>query len=97
MFRASSTSCTNRLCRGYRVLTEKVRYTRNDAAAQEQIDVVGELLDALNLMARAGIGDIPEVRTAERDLIEHLVRTWQDKATACGRSAGARSITPIRK
>ncbi len=51
----------------------------NDAAAQEQIDVVGELLDALNLMSRAGIEATPRVLAAERDLIGHLESTWHDK------------------
>ncbi|HVZ10302.1 glycoside hydrolase family 15 protein [Rhodopila sp.] len=52
----------------------------NDAAAQEQTDIVGELLDALSLMQRAGIADTPDAFQAERDLIGHLEKTWRDKA-----------------
>jgi GH15 family glucan-1,4-alpha-glucosidase len=51
----------------------------NDAAAQRQIDVVGELLDALDLIARAGVEHSPEALATERNLVDHLDRTWQDK------------------
>jgi GH15 family glucan-1,4-alpha-glucosidase len=51
----------------------------NDAAAQRQIDVVGELLDALDLISRAGIEPTPETLTTERDLVLHLEETWQNK------------------
>ena len=50
----------------------------NKAADQRQIDVVGELLDALALMERGGIDPNEEVVAAERDLARHLERTWQD-------------------
>jgi GH15 family glucan-1,4-alpha-glucosidase len=51
----------------------------NDAAAQRQIDVVGELLDALDLMGDAGIPEPADAVAAQRNLVEHLERTWQDK------------------
>jgi GH15 family glucan-1,4-alpha-glucosidase len=51
----------------------------NDAAAQEQIDVVGEVLDALNLIERAGAPCSPETIAAESELMARLKHTWQDK------------------
>ncbi|HET8995164.1 MAG TPA: glycoside hydrolase family 15 protein, partial [Acetobacteraceae bacterium] len=60
----------------------------NSAAAQRQIDVVGELLDALNLIARGGVKETPESLTAERELVEHLERTWQDKGHGLWESRG---------
>jgi GH15 family glucan-1,4-alpha-glucosidase len=51
----------------------------NDAAAQRQIDVVGELLDALDLIARAGIPEPPDVVAAQRRLVEHLEHSWCDE------------------
>jgi GH15 family glucan-1,4-alpha-glucosidase len=50
----------------------------NKAADQRQIDVVGELLDALDLMTRGGIEPTEEALAAERDLAGHLEQTWQD-------------------
>jgi GH15 family glucan-1,4-alpha-glucosidase len=50
----------------------------NKAADQRQIDVVGELLDALDLMERGGIEPTEEVLAAERDLAQHLEKTWQN-------------------
>jgi GH15 family glucan-1,4-alpha-glucosidase len=49
----------------------------NSAADQLQIDVVGELLDALDLMARAGIKATPGSILAERQLIHRVERTWK--------------------
>jgi GH15 family glucan-1,4-alpha-glucosidase len=51
----------------------------NSAADQEQIDVVGELLDSIELMARAGLPSTPLVLVTERELLDHLERTWRDK------------------
>jgi GH15 family glucan-1,4-alpha-glucosidase len=50
----------------------------NNAADQRQIDVVGELLDALALMERGGIDPTEEVLATERDLARHLEKTWRD-------------------
>ena len=58
----------------------------NDAAAQRQVDVVGELLDALDLMASAGVPEPPEVVATKRRLAEHLEHTWHDKGP--GRPVG---------
>lgn len=51
----------------------------NSAADQRQIDVVGELLDALELITRAGAPQTEESLAAECELIHHLQATWQDK------------------
>ena len=51
----------------------------NDAAAQRQIDVVGELLDALDLITRAGIDQTPETVAASCDLVKQLQEAWGDK------------------
>jgi GH15 family glucan-1,4-alpha-glucosidase len=60
----------------------------NDAAAQRQIDVVGELLDALDLLARAGVEPTPEVLRAECDLIGRLEQTWHEKGHGLWESRG---------
>lgn len=60
----------------------------NSAADQQQIDVVGELLDALELMARAGVEQTPETLAAEEELIHHLQITWQDKGHGLWESRG---------
>jgi GH15 family glucan-1,4-alpha-glucosidase len=60
----------------------------NDAAAQHQVDVVGELLDALDLMACAGIPQPLNVVATERSLVEHLERTWHDKGHGLWESRG---------
>lgn len=60
----------------------------NSAADQNQIDVVGELLDGLELMERAGIKATPEARSAERELIGHLQKTWQNKGHGLWESRG---------
>jgi GH15 family glucan-1,4-alpha-glucosidase len=51
----------------------------NDAAAQRQVDVVGELLDALDLMASAGLPEPPDAVATQRRLVQHLEHTWHDK------------------
>ncbi len=60
----------------------------NGAAAQQQIDVVGELLDALDLMARGGVKETPESLAAECELVDHLESTWQDKGHGLWESRG---------
>lgn len=60
----------------------------NNAAAQRQIDVVGELLDALTLIERGGIAPNQEVLAAERDLAQHLEKTWQDAGHGLWESRG---------
>jgi len=51
----------------------------NAAAAQHQIDVVGELLTCLDLMERAGIESSQHALDAQRALVLHLESTWSDK------------------
>ena len=41
--------------------------------------MVGELLDALDLMASAGVPEPPEVVATQRRLAEHLEHTWHDE------------------
>jgi GH15 family glucan-1,4-alpha-glucosidase len=60
----------------------------NAAAAQRQIDVVGELLDALDLMARGGVERTDEALAAECELAGHLERTWQDSGHGLWESRG---------
>ena len=60
----------------------------NQAADQRQIDVVGELLDALALMERGGIEPTEQVLAAERDLAGHLEKTWQDPGHGLWESRG---------
>ncbi len=60
----------------------------NAAAAQTQIDVVGELLDALDLIALGGIDHTPEMLAAQCELVERLEQTWQDKGHGLWESRG---------
>ncbi len=60
----------------------------NAAAAQTQIDVVGELLDALDLIARGGIDHTPEMLAAQCELVERLEQTWRDKGHGLWESRG---------
>ena len=50
----------------------------NDAATQRQTDVVGELLDALDLMTRGGVEPTSEALDVECELVTHLERVWRD-------------------
>lgn len=60
----------------------------NGAAAQRQIDVVGELLDAMSLIARGGVKETPGSLAAEGKLIDHLESTWRDKGHGLWESRG---------
>ena len=60
----------------------------NDAAAQRQIDVVGELLDGLDLIARAGIEQTPETFATACDLVRQLQATWDEKGHGLWESRG---------
>ena len=48
----------------------------NEAAKQMQVDVYGELLDAMELMHRAGIAPSEQSKHTERELLTHLVSVW---------------------
>ena len=60
----------------------------NDAATQRQTDVVGELLDALDLIERAGVHQDEEVWATQCDLVRHLEKTWQDSGHGLWESRG---------
>ena len=49
----------------------------NDAASQLQLDVYGEVLDALYQARRAGIAPSPAGWALEVALVEHLEKVWQ--------------------
>lgn len=51
----------------------------NAAADQEQLDVAGELIEAMNLMRRAGIAPTAHAEAIERALVEQIEATWQDR------------------
>jgi GH15 family glucan-1,4-alpha-glucosidase len=50
----------------------------NDAAAQEQIDVHGELIEAMHLFERAGISRPSHGLALERALVDRLETVWTD-------------------
>ena len=52
--------------------------TGNAAWNQHQVDVYGELLDALNLIKKAGIPGSSRSEFVEDRLVEHLVATWDN-------------------
>jgi GH15 family glucan-1,4-alpha-glucosidase len=60
----------------------------NNAAAQRQIDVVGELLTCLDLMDRAGIASSDRTIETRNALVLHLERTWSDKGQGLWESRG---------
>ncbi|MBV8402526.1 MAG: glycoside hydrolase family 15 protein, partial [Acetobacteraceae bacterium] len=66
----------------------------NAAAAQRQLDVVGELLDALRLMERAGISQPEEAVAANCELVTYLEQVWHDPDHGLWESRGeARQFT----
>jgi GH15 family glucan-1,4-alpha-glucosidase len=67
----------------------------NKAADQRQIDVVGELLDALALMERGSITPTEEVLAGERDLAATWKKPGRIPATGCEKQDPDRSTTPI--
>ena len=60
----------------------------NAAAEQRQIDVFGELLDALHLAARAGIEETEASRHLERALAERIAEVWQEGGQGLWESRG---------
>jgi len=48
----------------------------NAAAAQHQLDVYGEVMDALHLARRAGLETDPDAWALQRALLEHLEGAW---------------------
>ena len=66
----------------------------NAAASQRQLDVVGELLDALRLMERAGISQPEEAVAANCELVAYLEQVWHDPDHGLWESRGeARQFT----
>ncbi len=64
----------------------------NGAARQRQGDVLGEVLQALDLAREAGLEESNDTWSLQRTLVNELARTGPGPTTACGRSA-ARSGT----
>ncbi len=60
----------------------------NAAAAQEQLDVPGELIDALHLMRRAGLKPHAHGLAVERALVERLEQTRDDRGHGLWESRG---------
>jgi GH15 family glucan-1,4-alpha-glucosidase len=50
----------------------------NAAAYQRQIDIYGEVLDAMELATRAGIAQSEHGRQIERGIVEHLESIWDE-------------------
>jgi GH15 family glucan-1,4-alpha-glucosidase len=50
----------------------------NAAAYQHQIDIYGEVIDAMELATRAGIAQSAHGMQVERGIVEHLERVWND-------------------
>ncbi|CAM2159076.1 alpha,alpha-trehalase (plasmid) [Pararobbsia alpina] len=48
----------------------------NAAADQKQIDVLGEVVDCLHVLRRAGLPSTPDGEHIERHIVEHLERVW---------------------
>ncbi|NOT45303.1 MAG: glycoside hydrolase family 15 protein, partial [Acidobacteria bacterium] len=50
----------------------------NDAAGQIQLDVFGEVMDALHLARRSGLGADADVWALQRALLDHLESVWRE-------------------
>ncbi len=61
----------------------------NQAADQEQTDVIGELIDAMSLMRRANIGNSPHGVAMEHALMRRLEQTWADSGHGLWESRAA--------
>jgi len=53
----------------------------NAASTQHQIDVFGEVLDALALARRGGVPMTQQESVAEREIIEHLEKVWNTEGS----------------
>jgi GH15 family glucan-1,4-alpha-glucosidase len=53
----------------------------NAASTQHQIDVFGEVLDALALARRGGVPMSQQESVAERKIIEHLEKVWSTEGS----------------
>ena len=53
----------------------------NAASTQHQIDVFGEVLDALALARRGGVPTTQQESVAERKIIEHLEKVWNTEGS----------------
>ncbi len=69
----------------------------NAAADQFQLDVYGEVMDALHHARVGGIQDLAEAWDFQRSLLAHLETVWRVPTTASGKSAANVGISPIRR
>ena len=69
----------------------------NAAAKQIQLDVYGEVLDALYVARKAGLQGNAASWGLECSLVEHLETIWEQPDDGIGRSAAAESILPTPK
>ena len=53
----------------------------NAASTQHQVDVFGEVLDALDLARRGGVPSSEQERVVERKIVEHLERIWNTEGS----------------
>jgi GH15 family glucan-1,4-alpha-glucosidase len=60
----------------------------NAASRQKQLDIYGELIDALHLADRAGIERTEHSKVVERAIVEHLEENWQDAGHGIWESRG---------
>ena len=60
----------------------------NAAAAQRQLDVSGELIEAMNLLDRAGIPRPPQGLALEQTLVERLESSWTEPGQGLWESRG---------
>ncbi len=53
----------------------------NAASTQHQVDVFGELLDALDLARRGGLAEAEEETILRRRIVEHIEKVWQTEGS----------------
>ena len=96
--RAANGSCSSGRCPGSPA-TRTPRPVRigNAAHSQLQLDVFGEVMDALHQARSGGLPESEEAWQLEKALIVHLERVWTSPTRASGRCAAARSTSPTRR
>ena len=69
----------------------------NAASDQLQIDVFGEVMDALHLARVGGLQDLAEGWDFQRALLSHLEKVWSFVDDGIWEVRGERRLSPIRK
>ncbi len=70
---------------------------RQRCACQLQLDVFGEVVDALYQARRGSLGSMEASWSLQCQLLKHLEGIWLGPTTVCGKCADHRSVSPTRR